>query len=137
MLQNTFSESTMPPMTTDDAELREGDSISVYPITQAQWDALAVVASARGETRSDLFRNAIGQLLDDRDAGKPVTYTAAPRLHTAEKMQTKPRIVWIKSPLLERFRDRCESDRVAVSEFILEALRRYLKAESIDIDPAI
>jgi hypothetical protein len=137
MLQNTFSESIMPPMTIDDSELREGDSISVYPITQQRWDALAAVASARGETRSDIFRNAIGQLLDDRDAGKPITYTAAPRLHAAEKMQTKPRIVWIKSPLLERFRDRCKNDRVAVSEFILEALKRYLKAENIDIDPAI
>lgn len=124
-------------MTTDDQELREGVSVSIYPITRQQWDALGEVASGRGQTRADLLREAIGQLLDDRDAGKPVIYAAAPRLLAAEKIDIKPRIVWIKPPMLERFQRRCTDDRVFQSEFILQALRRYLDSEGISIDPPI
>jgi hypothetical protein len=137
MFQDTFSESIMQTTTTDDSELRDGVSVSVYPITRQQWDALQEIASARGGTRSDLFREAIGWLLDERDAGRPVIYTAAPRLHADEKVDIKPRIVWLKSPLWERFRGRCESDRVSQSEFILEALRRYFRSENIAINPPI
>ncbi|GEO42814.1 hypothetical protein SAE02_69620 [Skermanella aerolata] len=137
MLQDPYSESIMPRLTAGDKKLREGNSVSVYPITRQQWDALQTVASGRGETRSDLFRDAIGQLLDNRDNGELVTYTAAPRLHPGEKAGTKPRIVWLKPPLSDRFRDRCEVDRISQSEFVLEALRRYLKTEKIAIDPAI
>ena len=102
MLQNTFSESIMQPTTTDDSELRNSTSVSIYPITRQQWEALQLVASGRGGTRSDLFREAIGQLLEDRDNGEVVTYTAAPRLHPDEKAGTKPRIVWLKSPLFSK-----------------------------------
>jgi hypothetical protein len=137
MYQDTLNESFMPTHIPDDPEVREGDSISVSPITRQQWAALETVASGLGGTRSDLLRDAIGWLLDQRDAGVPVTYTAAPRLHGDERKGLAPRIVWLKSPLLERFRDRCIADRVSQSEFVLEALRRYFKDRKIDIDPAI
>jgi hypothetical protein len=137
MYQDTFNESIMSSNTTDDQELREGVSVSIYPITREQWEALQTVASGQGGTRADLLREAIGWLLDERDAGVPVTYTAAPRLHGDERAGLTPRIVWLKSPLLERFRDRIAADRVSQSEFVLEALRRYFKDQNIDIDPAI
>jgi Arc/MetJ-type ribon-helix-helix transcriptional regulator len=137
MLQHALDESIMLMPTTDDSELRNSTSVSIYPITRQQWEALQLVASGRGGTRSDLFREAIGQLLEERDNGEVVTYTAAPRLHPDEKAGTKPRIVWLKSPLAEQFRGRCNADRVSQSEFVLEALRRYLKSENITIDPAI
>jgi hypothetical protein len=127
----------MPPTTTDDLELRDAVSVSIYPITRHQWEALQTIASARGGTRSDLLRDAIGQLLDERDDDVPVTYTAAPRFHADEKIDLKPRIVWLRTPLAERFRDRCATDRVSQSEFILEGLRRYLKDQNITIDPPI
>lgn len=137
MFQDRVSESIMPPPTASDQDLRDAVSVSIYPITGEQWLALKEVATDRGETRSDLFREAIGHLLDERDAGIPVTYTAAPRLHPIEKIDTKPRIVWLKSPLSERFRDRCEEDRVSQSEFILEAVRRYLRWQDIETTPSI
>jgi hypothetical protein len=137
MLQYALDEAIMLMPTTDDSKLRDATSVSIYPITRQQWEALQLVASERGGTRSDLFRGAIGRLLEDRDNGTVVTYTAAPRLHAEEKAGTKPRIVWLKSPLAEQFRGRCHADRVSQSEFVLEALRRYLKSQNITIDPAI
>src|SRR4051812_25143903 len=137
MLQDTFNESIMPTHTTDDQELREGVSVSIYPITRQQWEALQTVAAGLGGTRADLLREAIGWLLDERDAGVPVTYTAAPRPRGDEREGLAPRIVWLKSPLFERFKDRISADRVSQSEFILEALRRYFKDRNIDIDPSI
>src|SRR3954447_25777734 len=137
MYQDTLNESIMPTHTTDDQELRDGVSVSIYPITRQQWDALQTVATQSGGTRADLLRDAIGWMLDERDAGTPVTYTAAPRLQGNERTDLKPRIVWLKSPLFERFKDRISADRVSQSEFILEALRRYFKDRNIDIDPEI
>jgi metal-responsive CopG/Arc/MetJ family transcriptional regulator len=127
----------MPPLTAEDLELREGLSVSIYPITTRQWEALQEIAESRGETRADLFREAIERLCDDRDAGREVIYRAAVRLDATDKVGIKPRIVWLKSPLSERFLERIEKDRAYKSEFVLEALRRYLATEKIVIDPPI
>jgi Arc/MetJ-type ribon-helix-helix transcriptional regulator len=124
-------------MADDDHELSDSISISIYPILPEQWEALRVVSSARGGNRSDLLREAIGRLLDDRDAGKPVIYKSSQKLSASEKMGMKPRVVWLKQPMGDRFKDRCADDRISQSEFVLEALRRYLKAEGIDIDPPL
>lgn len=137
MLQDTDSESIMPPLTVEDLELRDASSVSIYPITNQQWAALQEIAESRGGTRSDLLREAIERLCDDRDAGREVFYRAAVRLDATDKVGIKPRIVWLKSPLSERFIERIEKDRAYKSEFVLEALRRYLAAEKIEIDPPI
>jgi hypothetical protein len=79
----------------------------------------------------------MAHLLDLRDRNEPVTYTAAPRLRAADRAGTRPRAVWLKPSMSDQLRDRCEADRVSLSEFALEGLRRYLKSRSIDINPPI
>ena len=116
---------------------RNGISVSIYPITKDHWQALQDAAGAQGMDRSDLLREAIAHLLDIRDNGEHIGYLAAPRLRPDEKAEIKPRTVWLQPDLYERLRERCSDDRISQSEFVLEALRRYLRDRGIDINPAV
>jgi Arc/MetJ-type ribon-helix-helix transcriptional regulator len=119
--------------------IRDDIGLSIYPITSAQWQALREAAKKRGGDRSELVRDAINRLLDERDrnGGDRYIYPASPRLKPEEKADINPRSLWIKESMLERLRRRCTNDRVHQSEFILHALRRYLEAEGIEIDPPL
>jgi metal-responsive CopG/Arc/MetJ family transcriptional regulator len=131
MVPHTVNESIPTHDTTGETEVaRTGISVSIHPITAVQWQALGDIP---GMERSDLLREAIIHLLDLRDKGQHVVYPAAPKLRPEEKVDIKPRAVWLSSELSERFRERCANDRVAQSEFVLEALRQYLKHRDIAI----
>jgi metal-responsive CopG/Arc/MetJ family transcriptional regulator len=119
--------------------LRDDIALSIYPITSAQWQELREAAKKRGGDRSELVRDAINRLLDERDqnGGDRYIYPASPCLRPEEKANINPRSLWLKEPLLGRLRRRCTDDRVHQSEFILHALRRYLEAEGIEIDPPL
>lgn len=131
-------EPSEPSSTTEDDDvLREGIALSIYPITAVQWQALREAAKERGGDRSELVRDAIIRLLDERDrsSGERYVYPASPRLTPVEKADINPRSLWLKEPLIGRLRQRCADDRVHQSEFVLHALRRYLEAEGIEINP--
>lgn len=131
MVPHTVNESITTHDTTGELDVaRSGISVSIYPITKNQWQALADI---NGMERSDLLRESIVHLLDLRDNGEHIAYLAAPRLRPDEKAEIKPRAVWLQPELFERFRERCTDDRVSQSEFVLEALRRYLKHRKIEI----
>lgn len=135
MLPHTLHESK--PIAAEVDLPREDIAISIYPITGEQWHALRDVATGLGIGRAELMRDAITHLLDERDNGVPVVYPGAPRLRGDEKQSSTPRALWMRQDLCRRMQERCVEDRVAQSEFILEAFRRYLKSQGIDITPPI
>ncbi|MGF7213021.1 metal-responsive CopG/Arc/MetJ family transcriptional regulator [Skermanella aerolata] len=138
MVPHTSSESIPTGDTTDNFDVaRTGISVSIYPITKDQWQALQDAAGAQGMDRSELLREAIAHLLDIRDNGEHIGYLAAPRLRPEEKAEIRPRAVWLQQDLYERLRERCSEDRISQSEFVLEGLRRYLRDRDIDINTAI
>jgi metal-responsive CopG/Arc/MetJ family transcriptional regulator len=136
--QYTLGESITTRDTTSETDVaRNGISISIYPILKDQWQALQDAAGTQDMDRSELLREAIVHLLDLRDNGEHIAYLAAPRLTAQEKAEIRPRAVWLQPDLFERFRQRCADDRVSQSEFILEALRRYLADRGITLDTPI
>lgn len=138
MVPHTVNESITPHVTTSDLEVPRTDiCVSIYPITKDQWQCLQDGATAQGMDRSELLREAIVHLMDIRDNGEHVVYPAAPRLLPEEKVGIRPRAVWLQPDVFTRFQERCTTDRVSQSEFCLEALRRYLKDHSIEIDTPI
>jgi hypothetical protein len=102
-------------------------SVSFTSIPEAGFNRFKDIAKARKLFPRDVFGDAVRQLLQDRAAGKEITYLAS-------RKGGVRRSLWLEDDLVEGMNEAAQEDNVGKTSFFLTALARYAEKEGIDVE---
>ena len=102
-------------------------SVSFTSIPAKGFDRFKDIARQRKLFPRDVFGDAVRQLLQDRAAGKEITYLAS-------RKGGVRRSLWLEDDLVEGMNEAAQEDNVGKTSFFLTALARYAEKEGIDVE---
>ncbi len=102
-------------------------SVSFTSIPAKGFDRFKDIAKGRKLFPRDVFGDAVRQLLQDRAAGKEITYLAS-------RKGGVRRSFWLEDDLVEGMAEATQKDSVGKTAFFLTALARYAEKEGINVE---